>query len=118
MRWHPALALAPRVAGAPSSHRGGVLKLTSAKSLNPSIDPALAEEDLQQQMGHLTNDGSPVWSSDGTLIPWSELQKLPSGEVEKAIARLTDADAGAGVIFSTNDFETEYTKEFMSYFPK
>jgi peptide/nickel transport system substrate-binding protein len=43
--------------GAPSSHRGGVLKLTSAKSLNPSIDPAQAEEDLQSQILHLTNDG-------------------------------------------------------------
>jgi YVTN family beta-propeller protein len=43
--------------GAPSSHRGGVLKLTSAKSLNPSIDPAQAEEDLQSQLLHLTNDG-------------------------------------------------------------
>jgi peptide/nickel transport system substrate-binding protein len=43
--------------GAPSSHRGGVLKLTSAKSLNPSIDPALWEEDLQSQILHLTNDG-------------------------------------------------------------
>ena len=43
--------------GAPSSHRGGVLKLTSAKSLNPSIDPAQWEEDLQAQILHLTNDG-------------------------------------------------------------
>src|SRR4029453_4531075 len=43
--------------GAPSSHRGGVLKLTSAKSLNPSIDPALADEELQAQILHLTNDG-------------------------------------------------------------
>jgi YVTN family beta-propeller protein len=41
----------------PNSHRGGVLKLTSAKSLNPTIDPVLAEEDLQAQILHLTNDG-------------------------------------------------------------
>jgi len=43
--------------GVPSSHRGGDLKLTSAKSLNPSIDPARWEEDLQAQILHLTNDG-------------------------------------------------------------
>jgi len=66
--------------------------------------------------GYLTNDGSKIWSSDGTLISWNELQKLPTGQRNSLLSTLTDPDTGAGVILDPHGFDNAYKGAFDAYF--